>query len=79
MIQQKRGLLISIWEGDKLMDKLSLKCKILFILFAVCFIISDILFNFEQMILAIISFIIAIIFAVLLTIEYKKNSNKNLK
>ncbi len=54
------------------MNKLSLKVKILFVLFVVFLIISDILFSFEQMILAIVSLIGAIIFGILLTIEHKK-------
>ncbi len=54
------------------MNKLSLKTKILFVLFAVFLIISAILFNFEQMILAVISFIVAVVFAALLVIDHKK-------
>ncbi len=53
------------------MNKLSLKSKISFILFAVFLVISAVLFNFEQMIFAVISLIIATIFAVLLAIEHK--------
>lgn len=53
------------------MNKLSLKGKISFILFAVFLVVSAILFNFEQMIFAIISLIVAVIFAVLLAIEHK--------
>lgn len=53
------------------MNRLSFKGKISFILFAVFLIISAILFDFEQIILAIISLIIAIIFALLLTIWHK--------
>jgi len=58
------------------MNKLNLKVKISFVLFAIFLIISAILFNFEQMVLAIISLIIAIIFAVLLTNEHNKLKEK---
>lgn len=54
------------------MNKLSLRGKISFVLFSIFLIISSILYNFEQIVLAIISFIGAIIFAVLLVIEHKK-------
>ncbi len=54
------------------MNKLSLKIKIIFLLFAIFLIISAISFNFEQMLLAIISLIIATLFAVLLAIYHKK-------
>lgn len=53
------------------MNKLSLKGKILFALFSMFLIISSISFNFEKMIIAIISLIIAIICASLLIIEQK--------
>lgn len=53
------------------MNKLSLKSKISFVLFAVFLFIGAVLFNFEQMIFAVISLIIAIIFAVLLAFEHK--------
>ncbi len=59
------------------MDKLGLKGKILFVLFAVFLIISAILFNFEQMILAVISFIVAVIFALLLVMVHKKEFKSN--
>ncbi len=71
-------MIISCRE-DEFMKKLSLKCKILFILFATFLIISAILFNFEQITLAVISFIVAIIFAVLLVINQKKSLNKTTK
>ncbi len=58
------------------MNRLSLKGKISFILFSVFLIISAILFNLEQIPLAAISFIVAIIFVVLLLIEHKKVLNK---
>lgn len=54
------------------MNKEKLKVKILFLLFAIFLIISAILFNFEKMLLAIISYIIVIIFALLLVMEKKE-------
>lgn len=55
------------------MNRLNLKGKILVVLFIIFLIISAIMFNFEKMVLAIISFIIAFIFALLLAIYHKKN------
>lgn len=57
---------------NKSMNKLNLKGRILVILFAIFLIISAVSFNFEHMILAVISFIVVIIFTVLLIIESKK-------
>ncbi len=54
------------------MNKLNLKGKIFFTFFALFLIISAVSFNFELMILAIVSLTVAIIFALLLTIEHKK-------
>lgn len=54
------------------MNKLSLKSKILFLLFAASLSLSAIFFNFEQVILAIVALIITLIFAVLLAIEAKE-------
>lgn len=54
------------------MKRLGFKGWVLFILFAVSLFISGILFNFEEMIAAIIALVIAIIFAILLAIYSKK-------
>ncbi len=55
------------------MKKLSLKGKLLFISFVVFLIISGTLFNFDQMTLAVVFLIVAIIFAILLEIYHKNN------
>lgn len=55
------------------MNRLNLKMKILVMLFILFLCMSAILFNFEQMTLAIVSFIIAVIFALLLAVYHKKN------
>ncbi len=56
------------------MSKLNLKGKISFILFIVFLIISDIFFNFEQIPVAFVSLIVAIIFAVLLVMYHGNNT-----
>lgn len=55
------------------MNRLNLKIKILVTLFILFLCISAIMYNFEQMALAIVSFTIAMIFALLLVIYHKKN------
>ncbi len=50
------------------MKQFGLKDKILFAFFAIFLIASGILFNFEQMILAVVSFSVALLFAILLAI-----------
>ena len=48
------------------MDKLDLKSKILFVLFALFLIISSVLFSLEKIILAVVFFVIALVFIFLL-------------
>lgn len=55
------------------MNRLNLKMKLLVMLFILFLCMSAIMFNFDQMVLAIVSFIIAAIFALLLAIYHKKN------
>lgn len=54
------------------MNHLSFKGKALFGLFVIFLMISAIAFNFEQMLLAAVSFVGATIFAVLLAIHHKQ-------
>lgn len=59
------------------MNRLNLKMKLLVMLFILFLCMSAIMFNFDQMVLAIVSFIIAAIFALLLAIYHKKNIKWN--
>lgn len=59
------------------MNKLDLKGKIIVVLFILFLIISDIMFNFELIVLAIVSIIITIILAILLIIYHNKNFKRN--
>lgn len=55
------------------MNRLNLKMKMLVVLFILFLCMSAIMFNFEQIALAIVSFVIAVMFALLLAIYHKKN------
>lgn len=54
------------------MNKLDLKRKILFVLFSLFLIISSVLFNLEKIVLAVIFFVIALVFIFLL-VSIKKD------
>ncbi len=54
------------------MIKLTLKIRILFVLFTIFLFASAILFNFEEMFLAGLSFGVTIVLAILLVIAHKK-------